>query len=214
MAAGPTTKTTPTRKYSARMPRPERREQLLDAALAIVVDRGFGDLTMEGVAREADIAKTVVYDAFGDREAMLDALLMRHQERALALVASVVPEPPYKEGLGTLFVAGMTAFLEGVRDDPGTWRLIVIPQEGMPPAVRARVDKHREDARRQLEPIAAWLLGKAGAPDLDPELMSHLIRGNAEYLARMTIEDPKRFSPDRLAGFAHDGLRALGAPID
>ena len=34
---------------------------------------GFGDLTIEGVAREADLAKTVVYDTFGGREELLKA---------------------------------------------------------------------------------------------------------------------------------------------
>src|SRR5437588_150784 len=72
------------RKYSPRRPREERREQLLDGALRVLDADGFGGLTIEGVAREVDLAKTVVYDTFGRREELLRALLMREQERALS----------------------------------------------------------------------------------------------------------------------------------
>src|SRR5919204_3630953 len=82
------------RRYSPRRPREERREQLLDAALSVLDADGFAGLTIEGVAREAGLAKTVVYDTFGGREELLRALLAREQERALSALAAALPEPP------------------------------------------------------------------------------------------------------------------------
>ena len=85
------------RRYSPRRPRAERREQLFDAALRVIDRDGFGALTVEGVAREADLAKTVVYDTFGNSEKLLRALLVREQERALGSLAAAMPEPPLTE---------------------------------------------------------------------------------------------------------------------
>src|SRR4051794_32414879 len=85
------------RRYSPRRPPAERREPLLQAALRLVDREGFAALTMEGVAREAELAKTVVYDTFGNREALLRELLTREQERALSSHAAAMPEPPLPE---------------------------------------------------------------------------------------------------------------------
>ena len=86
---------TPTRRrYTTRLPREERREQLLDAALHLIAEQGFRGLSMEAVAREAEIAKTVVYDLFGNQEQLLTALLEREQERVLATIVEALPELP------------------------------------------------------------------------------------------------------------------------
>ena len=86
---------TPTRRrYANRLPRAERREQLLDAALTLIAEHGFGGLSMEAVAREAEIAKTVVYDAFANQEVLLTALLEREQERVFSTIADAVPTCP------------------------------------------------------------------------------------------------------------------------
>src|SRR3954453_15995492 len=82
------------RGYSPRRRRAERREQLLDAALRLIDAEGFASASVEGVAREAGLAKTVVYDTFGNREELLTALLARERERALASLATAMPEPP------------------------------------------------------------------------------------------------------------------------
>ena len=46
------------------MPIAVRREQALDAALALIADHGYGAITMEAIAREGNLAKPVLYNAY------------------------------------------------------------------------------------------------------------------------------------------------------
>jgi AcrR family transcriptional regulator len=197
------------RKYSPRMPREERREQLLDAALHVIATRGFDGISMEAVAREAEIAKTVVYDAFGNQAEMLRALFEREQDRALSDVAAAMPAPPITGDPADVLVESITTLLEAVRKNPDTWRLILLPADGTPPALRANVERHRAALLRQMEPLVAWGARQLGLGHLDPELAAHTILAGAENAARLTLTQPRRFTPQRLAGFAADVLGAL-----
>src|SRR5438093_11931588 len=106
------------RKYSQRLPRPERREQLLDAALRLIAEHGFGGVSMEAVAREAEIAKTVVYDAFANRAELLEAMFEREQQRALADVAGAVRAPPIAGDPLDVLVESITTILDALRRRP------------------------------------------------------------------------------------------------
>jgi len=197
------------RKYSPRRPREERREQLLDAALRVLDRDGFGGLTVEGVARDVDLAKTVVYDTFGSREELLKALLAREQERALSTLAAALPKPPLADEPQGVLTESLTVLLEGVREHPETWRLILLPPEGTPPAVRKTVDRQRGRLVRQVEPIVAWGLDRIGAGHLDPQVATHALVASGEHAIRLALTQPDRFPPERFAGFAADLLAII-----
>jgi AcrR family transcriptional regulator len=199
----------PTRKYSPRLPREERREQLLDAALRIIATQGFSGVSMEAVAREADIAKTVVYDAFGNKRELLGAVLEREQERVLSSIAAAMPALPLAGEPAQILADGLEAVLDAVHRHPDTWRLILLPADGTPPSVRAEVERHRDQLLRQMEPLVAWGAERLGFAHLDPELTAHLILGTAENAARLTLTQPRRFPPQRLASFTVDVLAAI-----
>ncbi|HWI06822.1 MAG TPA: helix-turn-helix domain-containing protein, partial [Solirubrobacteraceae bacterium] len=82
------------RRRQPRMPIHVRREQVLDAALRLITNVGYGALTMEAVAREAGLSKPVVYNAFPGRTALLSALLAREEGRALGALAEAMPPRP------------------------------------------------------------------------------------------------------------------------
>jgi AcrR family transcriptional regulator len=199
------------KRYSTRRPRAVRREQVLDAALEIVDESGFGELSVEAVARRADVAKTVVYDAVGNRDALLRALLKRERDRAIADIAAALPTPPFEDP-ESLLADGIERVLDAVREHPATWRLILVPPEGTPPAFRAQADRHREQLREQLEPIVAWGLGEFGAEDLDPELATHALLGTVETAIRITLADPDRFTTDRFTAFGRALVRRVTGP--
>jgi AcrR family transcriptional regulator len=197
------------RRYSPRRPRAERREQLFDAALRVADRDGFGAVTMEGVARKAGLAKTVVYDSFGNREELLRGLLMREQERALESLAAAMPEPPLPEDPREVLTASLVILLSAVREHPETWRLILLPPEGTPPVVRKTVDRQRELLVRQIEPMVEWGLKRIGAPALDPELATQALVASCENAIRLTLTQPERFPSERLADFAAALIDAL-----
>lgn len=167
---------------------------------------------MEGVAREADIAKTVVYDAFGNQGELLRALFEREQERALTAIAAAVPTLPLAGEPADILADSLASLLEAVRENPHTWRLILLTADGMPHALREEVDRHRERLLGQIEPMAAWGIERLGLGDLDAELAAHAILDSAENAARLTLMHPRRFTPRRIAGFAADLVAALTPP--
>jgi AcrR family transcriptional regulator len=60
-----------------RLSKEDRREQLLDAAADLVVERGVGALTMEGLAERAGVSKALPYQHFDNSSAVLIALYER-----------------------------------------------------------------------------------------------------------------------------------------
>ena len=191
------------------MPREERRDQLLDTALALISTHGFGGLSMEGVAREADIAKTVVYDLFGNQEELLRALFEREQERALSDVAAAIPVPPLDRDPLDILVESLVTVLDAVRSHPETWRLILLPADGTPPGLRTAVDGHRARLTRQIEPMVAWGVDKLDLAALDPELTAHTLLALFENAIRLTLTEPERYPPERVASFARELVAAL-----
>jgi AcrR family transcriptional regulator len=68
-----------------------RREQILDETARIILDEGMSAVSMEGVARGANISKGLVYAYFPNRTDLLSALLLREyahfQEHGRRLLA-------------------------------------------------------------------------------------------------------------------------------
>lgn len=203
-----------TRRYAKRLPREVRREQILDATLRLIAEQGFAGVTMESVAAEADIAKSVVYAVFGSQEGLQHELMVREQERAFRLAETAVAAGASSGDPLVGLRDGLLAFLDGVARDPDTWRLVLLPVAGTPERVGDAIREGRERWRRALEPVAAQLLGRVGLGGLDHELVAHLVRGNAEYLARLMLEDPERFTRERIAAFATDVAAATLAVVE
>jgi AcrR family transcriptional regulator len=199
----------PSRRYAKRLPREVRREQILDAALGLIAREGWAGMTMERVAADADIAKSVLYAVFGSQAGLQNELMRREHDRGFAVAAAAVASARgARDPLGAALGA-LDAFLAGVEREPDTWRIILSAIEGAPESVRAAISEGRERWRRELEPIASALLAGAGLAEIDAELVAHLARGNAEYLARLMLDDPDRFDRARFAAFTSDFLTRL-----
>ena len=161
----------------------ERREQLLEVTKRIVLEGGFHAVSIEAVAREAGITRPIVYGHFNDLPGLLDALVDREGRRALAQLETVLPQPDLLEAL--------RAYLEAVRADPDTWRLVLMPQEGAPRILHERIARGREAIVARL---AHGLEPDAGLPD--PELAAHLLSAYADESARLVLTG--RFPAERI----------------
>lgn len=75
---------------SSRMSKQDRREQLLDTAVAIVCAQGTDGLTLLTLAEAAGVSRPIVYDHFGTRPGLLLALYRRLDDRYRATVAAAV----------------------------------------------------------------------------------------------------------------------------
>lgn len=191
---------TPRRPYTPRLPPEQRREQLLDAALAVIERDGYDGISIDAIAREADVTRPVVYGVFKGLGELLYALLDRQEERALNQLFGALPTDLGLEDPDAYLTAAVRHLIEIVGDDPHTWRPILLSGEGTPLVVRDRIARDRDVVRGRIE----WLLDAGlrlrGGPEIDTEMASHALIAVAEYFGRMLIERPAEFDPDRLVG--------------
>src|SRR5579859_3741369 len=79
------------RRYAPRMAPAERREQLIDAALGVIIEQGYGGVSIEAIARRAGVTRPVVYDHFPNLGRLLHALVEREERISLEQLERVVP---------------------------------------------------------------------------------------------------------------------------
>src|SRR5688572_14380809 len=135
----PPTQASDSKTTRPRMSAAERREQLLDVAKAIVGEQGFQGVSIEAVARRAGITRPVVYSHFADLDSMLGAMLEREGARALSQLAEVIPSDLASGDPRELLLAALRGYLDVVRADPVTWRLVLMTPEGAPRDLRERI---------------------------------------------------------------------------
>jgi AcrR family transcriptional regulator len=180
----------------------ERREQLIDAALQVIVDQGYEGVSIEAIARTAGVTRPVIYDHFPNLGALLQALIEREERIALAQLAEVIPGPELAGSADpvALLGSGVRRFLEAVTSRPPTWRIILLPLDGTPAIVREHVETNRARILERLQQLVLWGTGEnAGA--LDVELAAGSILALAEEAGRRVLTDPRRFSPQRYEAF-------------
>jgi len=188
----------------------DRRRQLLDAALRIIIRDGYAAVSIETIAREADVSRPVIYGVFDGLGELLGALLDRQERRALKQLARALPGAPGDQDPGEFVVALVRSMVDVVGGDPDTWHPILLPPDGTPRVVRERIDRDREEVRRQLAALVAWALARRGGPGgVDLELASHSLIVVVEQWGRLILRDPEQFSADRIAGFVERLVRGL-----
>jgi AcrR family transcriptional regulator len=190
------------------MPIEVRRRQVLDASLRLITEHGYGAVTMEAVAREANLAKPVVYNAYPGREALLSALLEREERRAFQTLAEAIR--PAGGDPAAALVAWLQGVAEAIAAAPSAWRLMLLPADGTPDVVRQRVERGRMIALEQTRLFARSLLAQRPALDaLDEELTAHALLAACEQAAKLMIADPRSYPPARLVQYAENLLRVL-----
>ena len=190
------------RPYAPRLPPDQRREQLLDAALSLILERGYGGVSIEAVARGAGVTRPVVYDHFPNLGRLLHVLFEREEHYSLEQLERVVPDDPGGSEPVTLLVGGVSRFLEAVTSRPATWRLILLPLDGTPPIIRDHVERNRARLLARIAALVQWAVERTELPDeLDIELTARAIRDLGEQAGRMVLTDPHRFPPKRYERF-------------
>ncbi len=187
--------------HSGRMSSGERREQLLDVTKAIVARSGFHAVSIEAVAKEAGISRPIVYGHFDDLNGLLEALVLRESARALDQLAGFLPTDLTAGEPRALLLAGLRGYLEAVRDDPDTWRLVLMPPEGAPALLRDLLAQGRSAVVAHLAEAARPGLG-SGGPSPDPEMTARTLSAVADEAARLLLTDPARYPVERLLAHA------------
>ena len=192
------------------MPPAQRREQLIDAALSVILEQGYSGVSIEAVARTAGVTRPVVYDHFRNLGRLLHALVEREERYALEQLEAVVPADAGSLEPAELLVAGVRRFLEAVASRPATWRIILLPLDGTPEIVRDHVETNRARTQERIERLVRWATQRPEIPsDLDIELTARAIRSLGEEAGRTLLTDPERYSPDRYAAFVTSVMKLV-----
>jgi AcrR family transcriptional regulator len=189
----------PKPRGSARLPRPERRAQLLDVTKEIVGDDGLHAVSIDRVARAAGISRPIVYEHFTDLNGLLCALLDREGARALEQLNAILPREPASGDVLDVLLEALAGYLSAVRSDPITWRLVLMPPEGVPEFLQERIAQARAAVVAQLARLieqAYEPLGGQRSPD--PELTATSMSALADHWARLVLTEPERFGSDRI----------------
>jgi AcrR family transcriptional regulator len=199
------------RRYAPRMPPEQRRQQLLDAALHVILSRGYEGVSIEAIAKTAGVTRPVIYDHFTNLGQLLQALIEREELSALGQLADVVPEALSDTAdLAQTFASGVGRFLAAVVARPSSWRLILLPPEGTPATVRDQVAKNRSVVQSRIQALITWANERSGAlGDLDTEVAARAIRSLSEEAGRMVLTDPDNFPPERYERFALGIMRLI-----
>jgi AcrR family transcriptional regulator len=120
----------------------QRRQQLLDAALALIASQGYANTSIEQICQTAYVGTKGFYELFDSKEscylALLDETIGRVGERMVAALR----EAPADEDEAIRALA--STFAHAVADDPRVARATLAQTGSISPAV----DRHQRESRR------------------------------------------------------------------
>jgi AcrR family transcriptional regulator len=126
----------------------ETRDKILAAAQSLFMERWLDEISLRDIAARADVALQTVVRHFGTRDALLDALSKRVQERA--------ERQRFTAPVGD--VAGAVANIVELMEEAGPRVLRGLAQEDRVPGLRMATDRGRATHRRWVETVFGPLL--------------------------------------------------------
>jgi AcrR family transcriptional regulator len=166
------------RPRSNRLPRHERRRQLLDAALEIFVSRGYHAAAMDEIAERAGVSKPVLYQHFPGKLELYLALLDESVDGLIETVREALRSTPENK---QRVAATFGAYFEFVGGHDEAYRLVFESDLSNEPAVRARLDHVQKECA---ELVSQVVREDAGISDDEAYLLSVAMVGMAQVSAR------------------------------
>jgi AcrR family transcriptional regulator len=172
------TATSDTRPRSNRLPRHERRRQLLEAALEVFVSQGYHAAAMDEIAERAGVSKPVLYQHFPGKLELYLALLDEHAESLVQRVRDALASTPDNK---LRVERTMKAFYDFVAGEGEAFRLVFESDLRNVAPVRARVERTNQQCA---EMIAQVIQEDTGVSSDEAHLLGMGLVGMAEVSAR------------------------------
>ncbi len=188
----------------ARLPRTQRRRQLLDAAQEVFVVRGYHATAMDDIADRAGVSKPVLYQHFPSKLELYMALLEMHGD---ALVATVRKAMESTSDNKTRVHRAMQAYFDFVDASGEAFRLVFESDLRNDPVVAERVDRVAHDCGQA---IAETIMADTGVDRDRADLLAIGLTGAAEMAARSWLATkravPKEEAVELLAKLTWRGI--------
>jgi AcrR family transcriptional regulator len=112
-----------------------QRERLLEAAVRVAAEKGYGPMTVADLTREAGISRTTFYELFDDKQA---CFLASYDNVVDGLVRRVSAAYEAKERWPDRARAGLATLLEALAEEPAIARLALVDVGAAGPAAQRR----------------------------------------------------------------------------
>jgi len=198
------TATSDARPRSNRLPRHERRRQLLDAALEVFVSQGYHAAAMDEIAERAGVSKPVLYQHFPGKLELYLALLDESVESLVETVRDALQSnPDPKQRVAATF----GAYFEYVGGKGQAYRLVFESDLSNEPAVRDRLDRVQRECA---DMVSRTVREDAGLSEQEAHLLSVGLVGMAQVTARYWLSTrdhiPREAAEQLVARLAWRGI--------
>ena len=185
-----------------RVPRAVRREQLLQLAEELFMERGYGGFSIDDLCRAAGVSRPIIYEHFGSKDGLYVACLSRIRlEFEQALLAAAAASPDLAD---TVENCSQTWF-EILERDPRRWSLVYGGATGLVGPLAEQLGDLRDTTVDQI-----GLLARRFAPLAETEQITawaHAVSGAGEQLGRWWMRNPE-VPRSRVVAFYGDFLQA------
>ena len=141
-----------------RLPRTERRVQLLAAAQRVFAENGYHSAAMDEIAEEAGVSKPVLYQHFPGKLDLYIALLESHVDELVRRVQEALASTTDNR---QRVPATVGAFFDFVSSDAGAFRMVFESDLRGEPLVQDAVDRATSAS---VDAITETITGSAGCP--------------------------------------------------
>lgn len=184
-------------------------EHALDAAQAMLVERGWDKLRFGEVAARIGVSRPTLYAAFGSKEGLAEALVLRETERFLTGIAQVLDR--HEEDAEEAVAAAVRYTLAEAERSPVLHAILTSSRSGSDSLLPLLTTRSRPVLEAATGVLVAWYLEHF--PGLPPEEVAEgvdaLVRLVVSHLV-LPADDAGR-TPERLARLASRYLTPAGS---
>lgn len=172
----------PRRPASARLPRDERRAQLLASALEVFVANGYHGAAMDEIAETANVSKPVLYQHFPSKRELYLALLDSHLADLTAMLLAALDSTTDNK---LRVQATMKAYFRFMANDDQAHRLVFESDLVNDPEVARRLEGFNA---AYADAIARVIAEDTKLAHVEATLLGRALAGMAQISARYWLE--------------------------
>jgi len=175
----------------SRMPRDERRAQLLAAALEVFTAAGYHAAAMDEISDRAGVSKPVLYQHFPSKLDLYLAVLDTHIDSLVFAIQKAIQSTPDN---AKRVQATIAAYFDFIEADGEAFRLLFESDMNVEPAVRERLNRMTYDCAAA---VSAVISLDTGLPQEAAMLLGVGLIGSAQVTARHWLERDSKLTREQ-----------------